>query len=110
MGGNNIAYVPIVDAVQEFNVMPNLYNAEYGHTGGGIMNVVLKSGSNQHPRHGLGVHAPHRRWTRTPSRTIGGTNLDANGKATRPPTIWISTASSWKAGADSRNCCRRTAR
>src|SRR5262245_8532538 len=31
MGGNNIAYVPIVDAVQEFTVMQNLYNAEYGH-------------------------------------------------------------------------------
>lgn len=45
MGSNNIAYVPIVDAVQEFNVMSNLYNAEYGRTGGGIMNVVLKSGT-----------------------------------------------------------------
>ena len=48
MGGNNIAYVPIVDAVQEFNVMSNMYNAEYGHTGGGIMNVVLKSGTTSH--------------------------------------------------------------
>ncbi len=48
MGNNNIAYVPIVDSVQEFNVMTNMYNAEYGHTGGGIMNVVLKSGTNTH--------------------------------------------------------------
>lgn len=46
MGSNNIAYVPIVDAVQEFTMQMNLYNAEYGHTGGGIMNVVLKSGTN----------------------------------------------------------------
>jgi hypothetical protein len=46
MGSNNVAYVPIVDAVQEFNVMANTYNAEYGHSGGGIMNVVLKSGTN----------------------------------------------------------------
>jgi hypothetical protein len=46
MGGNNIAYVPVVDAVQEFQMQMNLYNAEYGHTGGGIMNVVLKSGTN----------------------------------------------------------------
>jgi hypothetical protein len=52
MGGNNVAAVPIVDAVQEFNVMTNMYNAEYGHTGSGIMNVVLKSGTNQH--HGTG--------------------------------------------------------
>jgi len=29
MGSNNIAYVPIVDAVQEFTVMSNMYNAEY---------------------------------------------------------------------------------
>jgi hypothetical protein len=46
MGSNNVAYVPIVDAVQEFNVMQNMYNSEYGHTGSGIMNVVLKSGTN----------------------------------------------------------------
>uniref|UniRef100_Q028H0 TonB-dependent transporter Oar-like beta-barrel domain-containing protein n=1 Tax=Solibacter usitatus (strain Ellin6076) TaxID=234267 RepID=Q028H0_SOLUE len=48
MGSNNIGAVPIVDAVQEFNMMTNMYNAEYGHTGGGIMNVVLKSGTNTH--------------------------------------------------------------
>ncbi len=46
MGGNNVAYVPIVDAVQEFNISMNHYSAEYGHSGGGIMNVVLKSGTN----------------------------------------------------------------
>jgi Carboxypeptidase regulatory-like domain len=46
MGSNNVAYVPIVDAVQEFNVMANMYDSQYGHTGGGIMNVVLKSGTN----------------------------------------------------------------
>jgi hypothetical protein len=45
-GGNNIAYVPIVDAVQEFNVQMNSYDAQYGKTGGGIFNVVLKSGTN----------------------------------------------------------------
>lgn len=52
MGSNNIAYVPIVDAVQEFAVMANTYNSEYGHSGGGIMNVVLKSGTNSF--HGAG--------------------------------------------------------
>jgi len=46
MGGNNVAAVPIVDAVQEFNMMANVYDSQYGHTGGGIMNVVLKSGTN----------------------------------------------------------------
>ena len=47
MGNNNVAYVPIVDAVQEFNVMANMYDSQYGHTGGGIMNVVLKSGTTR---------------------------------------------------------------
>ena len=47
-GGNNVAYVPIVDAVQEFRVQTNSYDAEFGKTAGGVMNVVLKSGSNQH--------------------------------------------------------------
>ncbi len=45
-GNNNIAYVPIVDAVQEFVVQQNAYDAQYGKTGGGVFNVVLKSGSN----------------------------------------------------------------
>ncbi len=46
-GTNNIAYVPIVDAVQEFSVQQNSYDAQYGRTGGGVFNVVLKSGTNQ---------------------------------------------------------------
>ncbi len=44
-GGNNIAYVPIVDAVQEFSVQQNSYDAQYGKTAGGVFNVVLKSGT-----------------------------------------------------------------
>jgi hypothetical protein len=44
-GNNNIAYVPIVDAVQEFSIQQNSYDAQYGHTGGGVFNVVLKSGT-----------------------------------------------------------------
>ncbi len=46
MGSNNVAYVPIVDAVQEFKVQSNSYDASYGKFAGGVMNVVLKSGSN----------------------------------------------------------------
>jgi hypothetical protein len=45
-GGNNIAYVPPVDSVQEFRIQTNSYDAQYGHTGGGIINVSLKSGTN----------------------------------------------------------------
>src|SRR5207249_4646216 len=45
-GGNNLAYVPPVDAVQEFKIVTNSYDAQYGRTAGGIVNVSLKSGTN----------------------------------------------------------------
>ncbi len=46
-GGNNLAYVPPVDSVQEFKIQTNIYDAQYGKTDGGIVNVLLKSGTNQ---------------------------------------------------------------
>ncbi|GAB4367680.1 MAG: hypothetical protein OHK0021_11050 [Bryobacter sp.] len=48
LGGNNIALVPVVDAVQEFSIQTNSYDAQYGRTGGGVINVVLKSGGAKH--------------------------------------------------------------
>ncbi|MBM3785613.1 MAG: carboxypeptidase regulatory-like domain-containing protein [Acidobacteria bacterium] len=45
-GTNNIALVPSVDAVEEFKIQTNSYDAQYGKTGGGIINVSLKSGTN----------------------------------------------------------------
>jgi hypothetical protein len=45
-GGNNIAYVPPVDSVQEFKIITNSYDAQYGRTAGGVVNVSLKSGTN----------------------------------------------------------------
>jgi carboxypeptidase family protein len=45
-GNNNIALVPSVDAVQEFKIQTNSYDAQYGKTAGGIVNVSLKSGTN----------------------------------------------------------------
>jgi hypothetical protein len=42
----NVAYIPTVDATQEFKIIQNLYDAQYGRTGGGVINVTTKSGSN----------------------------------------------------------------
>ena len=44
--GNNIAYVPPVDSVQEFKIMTNSYDAQYGRSAGGAVNVSLKTGTN----------------------------------------------------------------
>ena len=51
-GGNNIAYVPPAEAVQEFKVSTNSYDAQYGRTAGGVINMTLKSGTNSF--HGVG--------------------------------------------------------
>ena len=37
---------PSVEAVQEMRVMTNTYDAEFGRTGGGTVNVTLRSGAN----------------------------------------------------------------
>ncbi len=47
-GGNNgyTAFVPPPDAIQEFKLQTGNFDAEYGHSTGGIVNAVLKSGTN----------------------------------------------------------------
>ena len=40
-------HVPSVDAVQEFKVHTHAFSAEYGRTGGGIVSLSIKSGTNQ---------------------------------------------------------------
>jgi hypothetical protein len=59
-GGNNIAYVPPAEAVQEFKIATNTYDAQYGRTAGGVVNVTLKSGTNTF--HGVGYEFYRRKW------------------------------------------------
>jgi hypothetical protein len=44
--GNNIVVDPNPDAVEEFKILTNNYDAEYGRTSGGIVNQITKSGTN----------------------------------------------------------------
>src|SRR5262245_59719507 len=41
-----VSFTP--ETVQEFTVMTSAYSAEYGQTGGGIVNATTKSGSNRY--------------------------------------------------------------
>lgn len=40
-------FAPPVDAVEEFKIQTNTYDAQYGRTGGGVVNMTLKSGTNR---------------------------------------------------------------
>jgi hypothetical protein len=42
-----VAIEPSLDALQEVKVETNMYSAEYSHTGGGIANLITKSGTNK---------------------------------------------------------------
>ena len=52
----NIAYVPPTDAIETVNVVTNAFDAEQGNAGGAVVNVQIKSGTNQF--HG-DVHVLH---------------------------------------------------
>jgi hypothetical protein len=72
-GGNNIAYVPPADAVQEFKVQTNSYDAQYGRTAGGVVNMSLKSGANAF--HGAGYEYYRRKWLDANSFLLNSKNV-----------------------------------
>ena len=45
-GVTDLKYSPAVDAVQEFKVQTNFFSAEFGQTGGAVVNMIMKSGTN----------------------------------------------------------------
>ncbi|MEX2264782.1 MAG: TonB-dependent receptor [Bryobacteraceae bacterium] len=45
--GRDVAYVPTAEATAEFRVQTTSYDAQYGWTTGGVINITTKSGGNQ---------------------------------------------------------------
>jgi hypothetical protein len=39
---------PAIDAIQEFAIQTSQYSAEFGRSGGGVINVAMRSGTNQY--------------------------------------------------------------
>ena len=44
----NVAFIPSAEVTQEFKVVSNFYDAQYGRTGGGIFNIGTKVGTNDY--------------------------------------------------------------
>ena len=42
----NVAFIPSAEVTQEFKVVANFYDSQYGRTGGGVFNIVTKNGTN----------------------------------------------------------------
>ena len=51
-GVTDVKYTPTVDVVSEFKIQTNFFSAEFGNSGGTVINMVSKSGTNQ--VHGVG--------------------------------------------------------
>jgi TonB-dependent Receptor Plug Domain. len=67
-GRSNLAYVPPVEATQEFKIQTNTYDSQYGRTGGGV--ISLHQARDQHlPWRGLRIYAAHQPGSRTSTPT-----------------------------------------
>jgi len=72
-GGQRPAFTVSLDAIKEFQVVADGAPAEFGRSGGGFINVVTKSGTND--MHGT-LHE-YQKWTGLTSRLSDNTRLSA---------------------------------
>ena len=113
---NSYMLLPSVDALQEFNVVAGLFDAEYGRAIAQI-NVSTKSGTEPVPRHGVRVRCATPRSTPRTSST-GRICRSRRSSATSTGSRWAvpsSCRSSWTAGTGCSSCstgkgCARTSR
>jgi hypothetical protein len=90
-GNSRISYVPPVDSVQEFKIISNPYDSQYGLMAGGVEDVILKSGTNK--IHGDVYEYARRTWLDANTwqndwaiaRAVPGTNLKPY---LTPPMKW----------------------
>ena len=59
-GSRDIGYVPPTASIQEMKFISNPYDAQYGHTGGGVFDIVTKYGTNK--LHGQIYENARRTW------------------------------------------------
>jgi hypothetical protein len=82
--GFSNTYTPPMDSVAEFSVQQNVVDAEYGHSSGGTINIVMKSGTNQ-------LHGSAYYYGLNPSLNARSSST-ANSKAVLRDNIWGATA------------------
>jgi hypothetical protein len=101
-----VAYVPPVEATQEFKIQTNTYDAQYGRTGGGVISLSIKPGTNRlhgavyeyMRRSALDANQYSNNATGSPARTASSINMDLKSTVRfncRSSTAEKSAPSSW---------------
>jgi hypothetical protein len=73
----NITFVPPPDAVSEFRVQANSYDAEYGHSAGGVVSLNLRSGTNAYHGSAYWYHRDNALNANETSANAAGTPLSS---------------------------------